>query len=43
MNMQGCTVIHSAAETGFLKGVKYILKLRSDAVYDTDKQVFSNY
>ena len=36
---RGKTVMHMAAEKGSMSGCEVILKLRPDAIHDTDKMV----
>ncbi len=36
---KGRTVMHHAAETGSMAACELVLKMRPDAVYDTDKLV----
>lgn len=36
---RGRTVMHHASETGSMEACELILKMRPDAIYDTDKMV----
>ena len=38
-HLQGCTILHRAAEYGAIKACNLIVQLRPDAIYDCDKKV----